>query len=222
MNARMLGSAVAACVLYLAPVPGTRGAMPGSPRFGGFSVERGQVAALAGAGLPFQLRSAAPAIPEPGRGGAMYSDIRLKTDVHTMTNALATVQNLRGVTFQWNPALFAGQTVPAGRQLGLIAQETQKILPEVVTTDEKGYLTIQYANIVPVLVEAMKEQQIQLDAKDAALEKVRSDADEAVRDLQTRLADVEDALTRLMAANGGSTQTQHGYVQIGPGAFRQY
>jgi hypothetical protein len=152
----------------------------------------------------------------------MYSDIRLKTDVHTMTNALATVQNLRGVTFQWNPALFAGQTVPAGRQLGLIAQETQKILPEVVTTDEKGYLTIQYANIVPVLVEAMKEQQIQLDAKDAALEKVRSDADEAVRDLQTRLADVEDALTRLMAANGGSTQTQHGYVQIGPGAFRQY
>lgn len=152
----------------------------------------------------------------------MYSDARLKTDIYTMTNALATVLNLRGVTFHWNQTQFPGRTMPAGRQLGLIAQETQKVLPEVVTTDERGYFTIQYASIVPVLVEAIKEQQIQLDAKDATIEKIRSDADAAVKDLQTRMADVEDALTRLTSGGNGAATQQHGYVQIAPGVFRQY
>lgn len=223
MKARTLGVTIVTWALVAAvPVMSATSATPLAPPANGFAVERGQVTALAGTGLQFQPHAlVAPTPPQPGYGAAMYSDARLKTDIFSMTNALATIQNLRGVTFRWNQSMITDRTVPAGRQLGFIAQETQKVLPEVVTTDEHGYLAVQYSNVVPVLVEAIKEQQIQLDAKDAAIEKIRSDADTAVKDLQTRLADVEDALTRL-SANGGTAPTQHGYVQIAPGVFRQY
>jgi hypothetical protein len=161
----------------------------------------------------------------------MYSDARLKTDIRTLTDALTTVQNLRAVTFRWDPAQFKDRTVPQGRQIGFIAQEAQRVLPEVITTDDRGYLAIQYSNVVPVLVEAIKEQQKQIDAKDAAIEKLRTDADAAVKDLQTRLLAVEDALSQTgntgSAANavpftyGGNTY-QGQYREIAPGVFRQF
>ena len=234
MNARILGLTIAACAFFTAAAPGLYAApvKPAPLRTGGFAIERGQVASLVGSGLPFQSRAATLSIA-PGLGAPMYSDARLKTDVRTLADALTTVQNLRAVTFRWDPAQFKDRTVPAGRQIGFIAQETQRVLPEVITTDERGYLAIQYANVVPVLVEAIKEQQKQIDAKDAAIEKIRSDADEAVRDLQTRLTAVEDALSRMGASNAGSAANtgpwtsggntyQGQYQAIAPGVFRQF
>jgi hypothetical protein len=51
-----------------------------------------------------------------------------------------------------------------GRQIGFIAQEVEKILPELVTTDRDGYKSVAYANIVPVLVEAVKTLKQENDA----------------------------------------------------------
>lgn len=224
MNTRTLGLTIAACA-FLSALGRGMCATPAKPvplQTRGFVVEAGQVASLVGTGLQYQLRGTTASIaPESGLGASTYSDSRLKTDIRTLAGALTAVQSLRGVSFRWDPAQFGGRTVPAGRQIGFIAQEAQRVLPEVVTTDESGYLSIQYANVVPVLVEAIKEQQKQIDAKNAAIEKLRSDADEAVRDLQTRLADVEDALTRLTAGSTG-TANQRQYQQIAPGVWRQY
>ena len=224
MNTRILGLAIAAYALLSTCVPGV-GATPVRPaplQTGGFAVEKGRVASMVGTGLPFQLRASIPYnAPEPGIGAPMYSDARLKMDIRSLTDALTTVQNLRAVTFRWDPAQFKDRTVPAGRQIGFIAQEAQRVLPEVITTDERGYLAIQYSNVVPVLVEAIKEQQKQIDAKDAAIEKIRSDADEAVRDLQTRLTAVEDALSRQAPGTNGNAN-QSGWGQIAPGVYRQY
>jgi len=83
-----------------------------------------------------------------------YSDRRLKSNIETIENALAKVLQLRGVSFDKSGI----------RGLGLIAQETQKVLPEIVleNSDDK-MLSIAYGNIVGVLVEAIKELKAEID-----------------------------------------------------------
>ena len=66
--------------------------------------------------------------------------------------------NLRGVTYRWNDPARGAE-----RQIGLIAQEVERVLPELVTTDEKGYKSVAYQNVVPVVVEAIKVQQKQME-----------------------------------------------------------
>ena len=95
------------------------------------------------------------------------SDARLKTNVQPLTNPLDIVLALRGVTFN----RISDETQQT--HVGLIAQEVEQVLPEVVITDHAGYKSVAYANIVGVLVEAIKEQQAQIDdlsARLAALE----------------------------------------------------
>ena len=84
------------------------------------------------------------------------SDALLKHNVETIRGALDTVRSLRGVRFNWNSTGFAG--------IGVIAQEVERYVPEVVVTSEEGGKTVQYGNIVGVLIEAIKEQQQQIDA----------------------------------------------------------
>lgn len=92
------------------------------------------------------------------------SDIRFKTNIRPMKQALAKVESLRGVTYDWRRDEFPQQLFPQGEQLGLIAQEVQSILPEAVQEDEDGYLAVDYAKIVPVLIEAIKEMNQEIRA----------------------------------------------------------
>jgi len=80
-----------------------------------------------------------------------FSDERLKSDIKTIDNALDKVMNMRGVSY----------TKQAEKGIGVIAQEVEKVLPEVVTDGE--YKSVAYGNIVGVLIEAIKEQQKQID-----------------------------------------------------------
>jgi hypothetical protein len=84
------------------------------------------------------------------------SDKRLKKNIKTVTSALDTVNALRGVTFEWKEG--------NGKAIGLIAQEVQEVLPEIVSTDDNGYLGIRYTNVVGVLVEAIKELKADFEA----------------------------------------------------------
>jgi hypothetical protein len=84
------------------------------------------------------------------------SDKRLKKNIKTVTSALDTVNALRGVTFDWKEG--------NGKAIGLIAQEVQEVLPEIVSTDDNGYLGIRYTNVVGVLVEAIKELKADFEA----------------------------------------------------------
>jgi hypothetical protein len=52
---------------------------------------------------------------------------------------------------------------PAGRQIGVIAQEVEKVIPEIVNTADDGYKSVEYAKLVAVLIEAVKEQQLEID-----------------------------------------------------------
>ncbi|MES2397536.1 MAG: tail fiber domain-containing protein [Bacteroidota bacterium] len=87
------------------------------------------------------------------------SDIRLKKDVMTISNALAKVEQLRGVYFNWRSDEFKDRNFDTTHQVGVIAQEIEKIFPEVVSTDADGYKSVEYSKLVGVLIEAIKEQQ---------------------------------------------------------------
>ena len=94
------------------------------------------------------------------------SDARLKTNVELIGDALNKVNSLRGVTFSWNElALGKDATV---REVGVIAQEVQAVLPEVVTERETGYLAVKYEKIVPLLIEAIKELKAEVESLKAA------------------------------------------------------
>jgi hypothetical protein len=82
-----------------------------------------------------------------------FSDERLKSDIQTFSNALATVGALRGVSF-----------IKDGKaQVGVIAQEVQKVLPQVVQENDNSYLSVAYGNIVGVLIEAVKELKAEVE-----------------------------------------------------------
>ena len=93
------------------------------------------------------------------------SDAALKDNVETITNSIDKIKELRGVSFTWN------QTARKGKNdIGLIAQEVEKVIPEVVheqspyfVEGEESYKTVDYEKIIAVLIEGMKEQQNQIE-----------------------------------------------------------
>jgi len=89
------------------------------------------------------------------------SDATLKTNVETLTGSLDAVKSLRGVSFDW---LENGNS-----EIGVIAQEVEAVLPDVVSTNDEGIKSVKYGNMVALLIEAMKEQQAQIDELKAKL-----------------------------------------------------
>ena len=90
------------------------------------------------------------------------SDRNLKTNIQTINSPLAKIVQLRGVTFNWK-----SNNKPS---VGLIAQEVQQVFPELVTADNSGMLSVQYGNLVAPLVEAVKEQQEEIQSLNQRLE----------------------------------------------------
>ena len=94
------------------------------------------------------------------------SDKRLKCNIKPIENALCKVIGVTGNTFDWKELTKEEiQTIHGntGRDVGVIAQEIEAILPEAVTTRDNGYKAVNYEKIVPLLIEAIKEQQKQID-----------------------------------------------------------
>lgn len=83
------------------------------------------------------------------------SDIRKKTNIETINDASTKISNLRGVSFNW-----ADNGEPS---IGLIAQELEEVIPEVVSSGEDGFKTVSYGNLIGLLIEAIKDQQNQID-----------------------------------------------------------
>ncbi len=86
------------------------------------------------------------------------SDARLKTNIHRISNTLQNLQQLNGYTYNW-----IAKDRDQNLQTGLLAQEVQKVYPQLVKEDEKGVLSVNYSGLIPVLLEAIKEQQTQIN-----------------------------------------------------------
>jgi len=115
------------------------------------------------------------------------SDARLKQGIEPLHASLGKVLQLRGVSYQWERQKNRGRGFSADREIGLIAQEVEKVLPELVHTDGTGYKSIAYDKLVPVLIEAVKEQQ-------KGFEKALSEKDSRIERLEQALASMEKRL----------------------------
>jgi predicted Rdx family selenoprotein len=90
------------------------------------------------------------------------SDIRLKENITPILNPISKIEAIGGYTFDWKPEhkdLHGFE----GHDVGVIAQEIEVIMPEVVTTRDSGYKAVKYEKIVPLLIEAIKDLQKQVD-----------------------------------------------------------
>lgn len=129
-----------------------------------------------GSNLPFKIRPGAPddmlvIESDPARvvlADAMIdgdlrvlgdvsveSDGRLKTDIQSIATALAQVRGLDGKTYRWSTD---DRRADQGVKLGFIAQEVEAVLPELVTTAADGKKAVNYLGVIPLLVNALKEQ----------------------------------------------------------------
>jgi len=118
------------------------------------------------------------------------SDIRYKKDVHSLAHSLAKILAIRGVTYKWiDEDKYGNQT-----QIGVIAQEIEKIVPEVVTTGGDGVKRVKYTDLIPLVIEAMQEQNMALerlmaDTTQLKTENERLKADSAILKAHSDKAD---------------------------------
>ncbi len=102
-------------------------------------------------------------------GGIFYdvltqgSDVTLKTNVQTVSNATAIIKRMRGVSFQWLASAI-GDSSMYGTHYGFIAQEMDTVLPNVVHASYDGLKSISYTEIIPYLVKAIQEQSEKIDS----------------------------------------------------------
>lgn len=104
------------------------------------------------------------------KAAAFYytSDQTLKTDIRELSDALAKIQKLQGVSFEWKDS--------GKKSVGLIAQDVEKVYPELVATDPAtGLKSVQYANLVAPLIEAVKDQQDQIESLQAQIAAMQKD-----------------------------------------------
>ena len=94
-----------------------------------------------------------------------YSDIRVKKNIEVIQDALAKVEQVRGITYERTDNENEGQ-----RQTGVIAQELELVLPEAVKEDASGMKTVAYGNVVGLLIEAIKELNAKVNALQAQLD----------------------------------------------------
>jgi hypothetical protein len=87
------------------------------------------------------------------------SDKRLKDNIKNIANPLEKLEKLNGVEFDWNDK----QDLYKGHDIGVIAQEVEKVLTEIVDTREDGHKAVKYDRMVALLIEAVKEQQQQIN-----------------------------------------------------------
>ena len=94
------------------------------------------------------------------------SDERLKKYIKNIKNPLEKISKINGVTFEWKKTdekMKKEVHSFEGHDVGVLAQELEEVLPEVVATRDNGYKAVKYEKIVPLLIEAIKEQQKQID-----------------------------------------------------------
>ena len=101
------------------------------------------------------------------------SDQRLKKDIVTIEDALEKVRWLKGVEFTWDKEKITELSFVGpkpDKDIGLIAQDVEKVFPEAVMEREDGYKAVDYTRLVPVLIEAVKELSYRINILEAELE----------------------------------------------------
>ncbi len=107
------------------------------------------------------------------------SDRRYKTDIEPIKNALQKIEAINAVYYKWDKEKYPDLVVSDEREIGVIAQDVEKVFPELVKTDKEGFKSVNYAKLSAVLLQVVKEQQVRIEN----LEKKYSEQTNAIYEL---------------------------------------
>ncbi len=133
------------------------------------------------------------------------SDKRFKTNIKQLDNTLQKLEKINGYTYDFLFNDFKEMGFPKENQIGLIAQELRPLFPQLVAEDKNGYLAVNYFGFIPVLLEAIKEQQSQFMLQQNKLESQNV----LINNLQAQIDELKTAISFTNAAgqqkNGSTT-----------------
>ncbi len=115
------------------------------------------------------------------------SDARWKKDLVPIVNTLEKINEIQSYTYKWKSDEYPGMNFDNERQIGLMAQDVEKVFPELVRTDDNGYKAVSYDKLSVVLLEAIKEQQHQIEAEKAKNKELENE----LSSLKERLSAIE-------------------------------
>lgn len=107
-------------------------------------------------------------------GYAQVSDIKFKKDITSIDSPLSKVLNINGVAYSWKTDEFKEMGFTEGRHYGVIAQEIEKIIPEAIKEASNGEKSVVYTEMIPLLIEAIKEQQKTIESQNKAMEELKA------------------------------------------------
>lgn len=116
------------------------------------------------------------------------SDRSLKTDIVALDHALENILSLNGYAFTWKDS--------GKKDIGVIAQEVEKVYPDLVRTDATtGLKSVEYGNLIAPMIEAMKSQQKLIDAQNTRIKSLESEVAK-IKSLETRIQRLEGGVRR--------------------------
>jgi hypothetical protein len=122
------------------------------------------------------------------------SDIRYKKDIVPLQNSLNTVLKLQGVNYKWKKEEFPEKNFSEDIQIGFIAQEIEKLYPQLVFTDKDGYKSVDYSRVSPILVEAIKDLYAEFRKSSAEQQKIIKELKLENSNLAARVKSIEAVL----------------------------
>jgi hypothetical protein len=133
--------------------------------------------------------------------GTCSSDRRLKKNITPFAPMLDRVTALQPVHYFWRSDEFPSRHYGNSQNYGLIAQDVEQVLPELVTTDSDGYKAVDYSKLPLLAIQAVKELKAENDARKSENDALKERLAE-LEPLKQRVADLERLLTEMLAASG--------------------
>lgn len=102
------------------------------------------------------------------------SDKRFKSDVRELENVSEKISKLNSYTYKFKTEEFENRRFPTGEQIGFVAQELKEVFPQLVQEDKQGYLAVNYNGFIPVLLQAIKEQQKKIEEQQTQIDDLKN------------------------------------------------
>ncbi len=139
------------------------------------------------------------------QGGVLHtSDRRFKKNIIKIENALEKLREVNGVYYNWKTEEYPERNFTEKKQIGVIAQEVEKVFPELVNTDSEGYKSVNYSKFTSVLIEAIKEQDERIRTQNERIKKLEEENNELKvvinknKNFQEEIKVVKSALMKLI------------------------
>lgn len=136
------------------------------------------------------------------------SDRRFKKDILPIENSLELVRKLKGATYTYKQDEFPTRKFSGGNQYGFVAQELEEVIPEATMINSDGFYAVNYTMLIPVLTEAIKEQDATLTAQE-----------ETIALLQSELQDLRNQVMDLRSADAAAPTKGYSLMQNSPNPF---